>query len=128
MRINAKGLHWTTVTLADGSKKTYWYAWRGGPRLTGEYRSPEFIARYNGAMAPKVAAPEGRLLALTQAFQQSQDFLALRERTRADYIKQIAKIEQRFGDAPIKALADPRTRGIFLDWRDQLALKSKRQA
>jgi integrase len=68
------------------------------------------------------------LLALTQAYQQSQDFLALRERTRSDYVKQIAKIEQRFGDAPNKALADPRTRGIFLDWRDQLALKSKRQA
>jgi len=25
-------------------------------------------------------------------------------------------------------MADPRTRGIFLDWRDELALKSKRQA
>ena len=37
MRINAKGLHWTPVTLADGTKKTYWYAWRGGPRLVGEY-------------------------------------------------------------------------------------------
>jgi integrase len=43
-------------------------------------------------------------------------------------VKQIAKIEQRFGDAPLKALSDPRTRGIFLDWRDELALKSKRQA
>jgi hypothetical protein len=32
MRINAKGLHWTPVTLADGTKKTYWYAWRGGQR------------------------------------------------------------------------------------------------
>jgi integrase len=128
MRINAKGLHWTTVTLADGAKKTYWYAWRGGPPLRGEPGSPEFIADFNSAIATKVAAPEGRLLALTQGFQQSQDFLSLRERTRSDYIKQIAKIEQRFGDAPQKALADPRTRGIFLDWRDELALKSKRQA
>jgi integrase len=128
MRINAKGLHWTPVTLADGTKKTYWYAWRGGPRLVGEYGSPEFIASYNAAIATKVAAPEGRLLSLTQAYQTSQDFLSLRERTRADYIKQIVKIEQRFGDAPLKALADPRTRGIFLDWRDELALKSKRQA
>ena len=42
MRINAKGLHWTPVTLADGTKKTYWYAWRGGPRLIGEHGSPEF--------------------------------------------------------------------------------------
>jgi integrase len=128
MRLNVKGLHWTTVTLADGSKKTYWYAWRGGPRLFGEYRSPEFIASYNAAIATKTAAPEGRLLSLTQGYQQSQDFLSLRERTRADYIKQIAKIEQKFGDAPLKALSDPRTRGIFLDWRDELALRSKRQA
>jgi integrase len=128
MRINAKGLHWTVAKLAHGTSKTYWYAWRGGPRLVGEYGSPEFIAAYNAAIATKVATPEGRLLALTQGFQQSQDFLGLRERTRADYIKQIVKIEQRFGDAPLKALSNPRTRGIFLDWRDELALRSKRQA
>jgi integrase len=127
-RINAKGLHWTPVTLADGTKKTYWYAWRGGPRLTGEYGSPEFIASYNAAVATKAVVPEGKLLGLLQGYQASQDFLALRERTRADYIKQITKIEQKFGDAPNKALADPRTRGIFMDWRDELALRSKRQA
>ena len=128
MRIIAKGLHWTSVTLANGTKKIYYYAWRGGPRLVGEYGSPEFIASYNAAAATKVIASEGRLLSLLQGYQTSQDFLSLRERTRADYIKQIAKIEQRFGDAPLKVLADPRTRGVFLDWRDELALKSKRQA
>jgi integrase len=128
MRINAKGLHWTVAKLANGTKKTYWYAWRDGPRLTGDYGSPEFIASFNAAIATKVIAPEGRLLSLLQGYQQSQDFLALRERTRADYVKQILKIEQKFGDAPIKALADPRTRGIFLGWRDQLALRSQRQA
>src|SRR3954452_18976219 len=121
MRINAKGLHWTPVTLADGTKRTYYYAWRGGPRLTGDYGSPGVIASYNAAVAIKVATPQGRLLSLLQAYQQSQDFLNLRERTRADYIKQITKIEAKFADAPIKALADPRTRGIFLDWRDELA-------
>jgi integrase len=128
MRINAKGLHWTPVTLADGTRKTYWYAWRGGPRLVGEYGSPEFIASFTAAIATKVAAPDGKLLGLLQGYQQSQDFLGLRERTRADYINQIVKIEQKFGDAPLKALADRRTRGIFMDWRDELALRSKRQA
>jgi integrase len=128
MRIDAKGLHWTTAKLADGTKQIYWYAWRGGPRLVGDYGSPEFIASYNAAVATKVAPPAGRLLALLQGYQRSQDFLSLRERTRADYVKQIAKIEQRFGDAPLKALADPRTRGVFLEWRDELALTSKRQA
>src|SRR5262249_13211333 len=55
-------------------------------------------------------------------------FLHLRERTRADYIKQIEGIEQKFGDRPLRALAEPRVRGIFLEWRDELALRSKRQA
>src|SRR5262245_502949 len=128
MRINAKGLHWTPVTLANGTKKIYWYAWRGGPRLVGECGSPEFIASYNAAIATKSITPEGRLLSLLQGYQKSEDFRGLRERTRADYIKQIEKIEQKFGDCPLKALSDPRTRGVFLDWRDELALRSRRQA
>src|SRR5262249_34851264 len=117
MRINAKGLHWTVAKLAGGSTKTYWYAWRGGPRLTGDYGSPELIASYKAAIATRTVVPEGNLLTLLRGYQASQDFLGLRERTRVDYIKQIIKIEQKFGDAPLKALADPRTRGIFMDWR-----------
>src|SRR5262249_56230792 len=124
MRNAAKGLHWTTARLADGSKKTYWYAWKNGPRLVGEYGSPEFIASYNAAVATKVAPPAGRLLALLQGYQKSQDFLSLRERTRADYVKQIAKIEQKFGDAPLKALSHPRTPAVFLQSRDELPLPS----
>src|ERR1700736_926338 len=107
MRIHAKGLHWAVGKLADGTTKTYWYAWRGGPRLQGEPGSPEFIASYNAAVATKVVAPEGRLLRLLQDYQKSQDFLSLRDRTQADYIKQIEKIEQKFGDCPLKALARP---------------------
>jgi len=128
MRINAKGLHWTVAKLADGTTKKYWYAWRGGPRLRGEPGSPEFIADFNAAAAMKVPAPEGRLLALLQAYQRSQEFLRRRDRTRSDYKEQIEKIELRFGDCPLKAMSDPRTRGVFLDWRDELALKSPRQA
>jgi integrase len=128
MRIDIKGLHWTLATLADGSKKIYWYAWRGGPRLVGEPGSPEFVASYNAAIAIKVAPPEGRFQSLINGYQKSQDFLRLAERTRADYIKQIAKIEKKLGDMPNNALADPRARGILLDWRDELALSSQRQA
>jgi hypothetical protein len=128
MRINAKGINWSVVKLADGSTKKYWYAWRGGPRLNGEPGSPEFIKSYNEAVATKTIEPEGRLLSLTQGYQKSQAFLGLRDRTRADYIRQIEKIEQKFADCPLKALSDPRTRGVFMDWRDELALTSKRQA
>jgi hypothetical protein len=118
MRINTKGPHWSVAKLANGTTKTYFYAWRGGPRIKGEPGSPEFIAAYNAAVATKTPVPDGQLIALLQAYQRSTDFLKLRERTRADYVTQIARIEQRLGDCPIRALADPRTRGVFLEWRE----------
>jgi hypothetical protein len=52
----------------------------------------------------------------------------LRDKTRNDYAAQIKKIEVKFGDMPSKALADRRARGVFLDWRDELAVKSLRGA
>jgi integrase len=128
MRVNLKGLFWARSKLADGTYKDYWYAWKGGPRLRGEPGSPEFHASYNAAVATKIAAPEGRLLRLLQEYQRSQNFLGLRDKTRGDYVAQIKKIEVKFGDMPIKALADLRARGVFMEWRDELALKSPRAA
>ena len=128
MRIDLKGIHAAHVTLASGTKKIYWYAWRGGPRLRGEPGTPDFIASYNEAVAQRAPTPEGKLQFLIDKFQASGEFTTLRPRTRADYIKNIKLIEQEFGDFPIKALSARETRGVFLDWRDKLALKSARQA
>ena len=106
MRITLKGLFRARSKLADGTYKNYWYAWKGGPRLRGEPGSPEFIASYHAAVATKIAAPEGRLLRLLQEYQRSQNFLGLRDKTRSEYIAHVKKIEVKFGDMPIKALAD----------------------
>jgi integrase len=129
MRIRLKGLNSITKTLADGTRRTYWYAWKSGPPLTGEPGTPEFIASYNAAVAEKVAPPAGVLLALLLRFQESAEFqFGISLRTRRDYIKQIKRIERAFGDFPIKALDDPRAVDVFLKWRDQLAQTSLRQA
>ena len=129
MRIRLKGINSITKKLADGTTRTYWYAWKGGPSLRGKPGTPEFIASYNEAVAKKVAPPTGNLLALLFRFQDSAEFqFSISARTRRDYIKQIKRIERAFGDFPIKALDDPRARSIFLDWRDQLAKTSLRQA
>jgi integrase len=129
MRINLKGLNSITKRLADGTERTYWYAWKGGPPLRGKPGTPEFIASYNEAVAKKVAPPSGVLQALLFRFQDSAEFqFGISPRTRRDYIKQIKRIEKAFGDFPIKALDDPRSRPVFLEWRDQLAQTSLRQA
>src|SRR4249920_3676632 len=106
MRIRLKGINSITKRLADGTRRTYWYAWKGGPPLRGEPGTPEFIHNYNEACAAKIASPAGALLSLLFRFQESAEFQhGIEERTRRDYVKQIKRIEQSFGDFPIKALA-----------------------
>jgi integrase len=114
--------------LADGSVKTYYWAWKGGPPLRGKPGSPEFIQSYNEAIARKVAPPSGVILSILQGYQASDQFRSREPRTRADYIRQIKLIEKKFGDFPLSALTDRRTRGIFKGWRDELAMRSRRQA
>jgi integrase len=129
MRVRLKGLNSKRKRLADGSFRTYYWAWKGGPPLRGEPGTPEFIASYNEAVAKKIAPPTGVLLALLSRFQESAEFqFGISSRTRRDYIKQVKRIERAFGDFPIKALNDPRARSVFLDWRDLLAKTSLRQA
>jgi len=128
MRVRLKGINSRRKRLSDGTHKTYWYAWKGGPRLEGEPGTPEFIASYYAAVSAKRKPTTGVLLSLLQGYQASDDFLSLEPRTRADYVKHIKRIEVEFGDFPIGALADRRTRGVFMAWRDRLALKSRRQA
>lgn len=128
MRVRLKGLNSTTKRLADGTRRTYFYAWRGGPLLKGEPGTPEFIASYNEAVARKATPVEGVLLSLLQGYQASGEFRALADRTRRDYVVKLKLIECEFGDFPIAALSDRRTRGVFMAWRDKLAQQSRRQA
>jgi integrase len=128
MRIKLKGINRVTKRLATGETITYWYAWKGGPRLTGDPGTPEFVASYNAACAQKIEPPAGKLAAIIAGYQQSDDFLSLAPRTQADYVRQIKLIERKFGTFPLSAMTDKRTRGIFMDWRDELARASRRQA
>ena len=114
MRVRLKGINSITKKLADGTRRTYWYAWKGGPPLRGEPGTPEFVASYNEAAARKTTGPQGTILSLLQGYQQSTDFLDRRERTKTDYKQKIKQIEERFGDFPLAALSDRRTRGLFM--------------
>ena len=42
MRIRLRGINSISKKLADGTRRTYWYAWKGGPPLRGEPGTPEF--------------------------------------------------------------------------------------
>jgi integrase len=105
---------------------TYFYAWRGGPRLDGEPGSVEFIQSYECARRDRRAPDASVFKSIIADYLASKDFGALRDRTKADYQKQIAKIELAFGDLPLAALNDPKVTKEFLAWRDRMS--SPRQA
>jgi hypothetical protein len=63
MRVRLKGINSVRKKLADGSWRTYYYAWKGGPPLRGEPGTPEFSASYNAAVATRATPPQGTLLA-----------------------------------------------------------------
>jgi integrase len=134
MRVRLRGINRITKRIASGRTQTYYYAWKGGPRLHGKPGSPEFMASYNEAIKAKAAPPQDVLLAILQEYQKSRGegrskgFLDLAERTREDYVGKIKLIEKKFGNFPLSALTDRRTRGVFMAWRDELARTSRRQA
>lgn len=128
MRVHLKGIHRVRQKLAGGKQCVYYYAWRGGPRLLGDLGGPDFVAAYNRAIATRKTPPVGELRWLIAAYKVADEFTDLSKRSKFDYLIQIKKIEDKFGNFPISALADPRTRGIFKEWRDELAVKSRRQA
>jgi integrase len=127
MRVRLRGINPVTKRLADGTLRTYWYAWKGGPPLRGKPGTPEFVASYNEAISRKVAPPRGTLLSVLQQYQASEDFRALAISTRRSYVALITRIEKRFGDFPLSALTDRRSRGVFMGWRDKLAASAGRR-
>jgi integrase len=127
VRVNLPGIHRISRTLATGVRVTYFYAWRGGPRLVGEPGSPEFLRSYDAAHSNRRTPDPSLFRSIIVAYKASRAFTSLRERTRADYSKQIAKIEAAFADLPLDALDDPRLTRVFLDWRDSMS-SSPRQA
>jgi len=123
-----KGVKRTTMRLADGSTVTYFYAWRGGPRLPGQPGDPGFLAAFNEAIAGLRPKSSETLSKIFDGYLDSQAFAALAPRSAKDYRSIIKKIEKKFGDFPLAALGDRRARAEFLTWRDELAKTSRRGA
>jgi integrase len=127
MRVRLKGINRAKVKLANGERVTYFYAWRGGPRLIGEPGSPEFIESYYAAIQSRREPDRSTFHSVIAGYKASQDFLGLSPRSQSDYLKQIKKIETKFADLPIAALDDARVTREFIEWRDSMAA-SPRQA
>lgn len=62
MRVLLKGVHKVRYRLAGGTVATYYYAWRGGPRITAEPGTPEFVRLYTEAHAARKRLAHGTMM------------------------------------------------------------------
>jgi integrase len=126
-KIEFKGVHKVTRKLASGKVKVHYYAWRGGPALKGEPGSVEFIESYQAAVGSTKPKADGTFRALIERYRRSSYFTELAPKTRKDYDAILLLIERKFGTLPLAALAAPKIRATFEDWRDGF-LPQKRKA
>lgn len=128
MKVELGGIHAVRVKYR-GSDYTYYYAWRGGPRIKAEPGTPEFHRLYNEAIGKEKRPAKGNVSELIALFRGSTEFrVDISERTRADYTRILLEIEIKFGSLPKAALESRPVRGVFKRWRDKQAENSIRQA
>lgn len=121
------GVATASKLLADGTRRKYYYAWRGGPMLKAEDGTPlspgdpQFVVAYTAAHADRKKPATGTMFSLIAAFKVSSEFTTLSEKTQKDYRRYLKLIEEEFGTMPLAAVEHRKARGEFKTWRDTMA-------
>jgi len=121
MLVKLKGLHRVKKKLSSGKSVTYFYAWRGGPRLLGVPGTPEFLAEFQQAKADTKTPLPGTLRSSIFSYRKSSAFAKLGDKSKQETIRHLDLIAQRFADAPLAVFADARIRAKIIDWRENWA-------
>jgi integrase len=121
VKVELKGL---VKVKAKG--RTYWYAWRGGPRLHGEPGSPQFMASYNEALENRRLPDPRRFRSLVTLYRASQDYHSLAVSTRRQWARWLDLIAEYFGGLQIAQFDRPeKIRPVIRRWRNQWAEKPR---
>lgn len=122
MRARLAGLHKVT-----SKGRTYFYAWRGGPRIQAAFGTPDFIVEFTEAHKAKPRAKSSDTFeGLADAYMDSPDFKDRSEATRRAYRAYLKLAVAEFGDVPLDVLQDPRMRGDIKEWRDTFAANPRK--
>jgi integrase len=114
------GIDLKGVAKVTAKGRTYWYAWRGGPRLRGEPGTPEFMASYNEAIEQHRRPDKSRFRFIVTDYKASGDYKKLAASTRNQWGKWLDRIADYFGDLSIAQFDRPeKIRPVIRRWRSQ---------
>lgn len=102
VKIDLKG-----IAKVKAKGRTYYYAWRGGPRLVGTPGSPEFIASYNEAVEQRRTPDKNRFRFIVTDYKGSADHKKLAESTRSQWGKWLDRVAEHFGELSIAQFDRP---------------------
>jgi integrase len=108
------------IAKVTAKGRTYYYAWRGGPRLRGEPGSPEFMASYNEAIEDRRAPDPARFHSVVVRYKSSADYKSLADSTRRNWAPWLDRIGEYFGGLRIAQFDRPeKIRKVIRRWRNQ---------
>jgi integrase len=131
MLVRLVGVHKVKATLANGKKVEYFYAWRGGPRIQAKPGTLAFSAEFHKRLREREKLPPsaaGSLSELIAAYTKSAAYLHRKDSTRKGYDWAIARIEDKYGSAPLATIAAKGSRKTILKWRDEALGETPRAA
>jgi integrase len=114
------------IARVKAKGRVYYYAWRKGPRLSGEPGSPEFMASYNEAMEDRRTHDAARFRSLVTLYKMSGDYKSLADSTKRNWSPWLDRIAQHFGGLRIAQFDRPdKIRPVIRRWRNQWADKPR---
>ena len=125
MRVRLKGVNKVTRSFPTAPRASTTISGKPKTPLPGIPGSIEFMTAYNAAIAKLKQPAAGEFRSIIAKYKASPEFTGKAEKTRADYLGYIKKIEAEFGDLPIAALEDKAVRQEFREWRNKMASTPK---
>lgn len=115
--VELKGLH-----IIKGKRRTYVYAWRGGPLINEELGTSAFHAAYNEAVATHRLPDKKAFRSVVVRYRASSAYLDLAESTRQHWAPWLDRIADYFGSLRTAQFdrAD-KIRPIIRKWRSKYA-------
>lgn len=117
-----KGLHKVRT-----KGRVYYYAWRGGPRLSGEPGTPEFLASFQEAKNPLADSDRKKFGTWVRLYKASPEFAGLSVHTKYRWSQWLDEVQDHFGELSIRQFDRPTIRIDIKRWRDKWR-KSPRSA
>lgn len=120
VKVDLQGIH-----TVKSKGRTYYYAWRGGPRLKGDPGTADFMASYNEAVSNRKPSDAGRFRSIITDYK-GTEYLKLANSTRRVWSPWIDRIDDYFGNLSIAHFNHmEKIRPAIRRWRGQYSDKPR---